>query len=52
MSITCKSLGYIYGIDTPFEYQALKDINLDIEEGSFTAIVGQTGSGKSTASQR
>ena len=51
MSITCKSLGYIYGIDTPFEYQALKDINLDIEEGSFTAIVGQTGSGKSTLIQ-
>lgn len=51
MSITCKSLGYIYGIDTPFEYQALKNINLDIEAGSFTAIVGQTGSGKSTLIQ-
>lgn len=51
MSITCKSLGYIYGQDTPFEYTALKDVNLNIEEGSFTAIIGQTGSGKSTLIQ-
>ena len=51
MSITCKSLGYIYGQDTPFEYRALKDVNLNIEDGSFTAIIGQTGSGKSTLIQ-
>lgn len=48
MSITCKSLDHIYGYNTPFEYYALKNVNLDIQEGSFTAIIGQTGSGKST----
>lgn len=51
MSITCKSLGYIYGQETPFEYVALQDVNLQIEDGSFTAIIGQTGSGKSTLIQ-
>ena len=48
MSITCKNLSHIYGENTPFEYYALKNVNLDIQEGSFTAIIGQTGSGKST----
>ena len=48
MSITCKNLSHIYGEKTPFEYYALKNVNLDIQEGSFTAIIGQTGSGKST----
>ena len=51
MSITCKSLDHIYGYNTPFEYYALKDVNLKIEKGSFTAIIGQTGSGKSTLIQ-
>ena len=48
MSITCKILSHIYGENTTFEYYALKNVNLDIQEGSFTAIIGQTGSGKST----
>lgn len=48
MSITCKNLSHIYGENTPFEYYALKNVNLHIQEGSFTAIIGQTGSGKST----
>ena len=47
MSITCKSLDHTYGYNTPFEYYALKNVNLKIEKGSFTAIIGQTGSGKS-----
>lgn len=51
MSITCKSLGYIYGQGTPFEYTALHEVNLQINQGSFTAIIGQTGSGKSTLIQ-
>ncbi len=51
MSITCKSLEHIYGLNTPFEYYALKNVNLKIEKGSFTAIIGQTGSGKSTLIQ-
>ena len=51
MSITCKSLDHIYGYNTPFEYYALKNVNLKIDKGSFTAIIGQTGSGKSTLIQ-
>ena len=51
MSITCKNLEHIYEYNTPFEYYALKNVNLKIEQGSFTAIIGQTGSGKSTLIQ-
>ena len=51
MPIKCKNLGYIYGADTPFEFHALKNVDLQIEDGSFTAIIGQTGSGKSTLIQ-
>lgn len=37
--------------NTPYEKKALQDINLTIEEGSFVAIAGHTGSGKSTLMQ-
>jgi energy-coupling factor transport system ATP-binding protein len=37
---------------TPFERMALKDVSLTIEENSFTAIAGHTGSGKSTLVQQ
>lgn len=36
---------------TPYEKMALDDVSLTIEEGSFTAIAGHTGSGKSTLMQ-
>ena len=42
---------HTYSPKTPFQYDALIDINLTIQEGSFTAIVGHTGSGKSTLIQ-
>lgn len=48
MAITFKSLSYIYDEGMPYAYHALKDINLNIEEGKITAIIGKTGSGKST----
>ncbi len=51
MSIEIKNLEYIYMPRTPFERVALKNINLEIEKKSFTAIVGHTGSGKSTLVQ-
>ena len=38
-------------VGTPFEHIALKNINLDIPPGSFTVVIGPTGSGKSTLVQ-
>ena len=48
MAITFKSLSYIYDEGMPYAHHALKDINLNLEEGKITAIIGKTGSGKST----
>lgn len=48
MAITFKSLSYIYDEGMPYAHHALKDIILNIEEGKITAIIGKTGSGKST----
>ena len=46
-----KNLSYIYSKGTPFEYLALDDINLSIKQGETLAIIGHTGSGKSTLIQ-
>lgn len=51
MSITFKHVSHTYSEGTPYQYAALKDVNLDIQEGKITAIIGQTGSGKSTLVQ-
>lgn len=51
MSIKIENLSYIYMKDTPFEKKALKDVNITINDGEFTAIIGHTGSGKSTLIQ-
>lgn len=51
MSVEIKNLTHIYSQKSPFEFQALKDINVTIEEGSFIGIIGHTGSGKSTLIQ-
>ncbi len=48
MPIEIKDLSHTYGKDTPFEYSALKDISLDIDDGEFVGLIGHTGSGKST----
>ena len=45
--IDVKNLNKIYGSGEA-EVKALKNINLNIEQGEFVAIVGQSGSGKST----
>lgn len=51
MAIELKNVSYTYLPQTPFERQALKNVNLSIEEGVLTAIAGHTGSGKSTLLQ-
>ena len=51
MSIKVRNLNYTYNPNTPFEFEALKDINLDISENKIIAIVGATGSGKTTLVQ-
>lgn len=51
MSIELKNVTYIYMPKTPYERIALDDVSLIIEQGSFTAIAGHTGSGKSTLVQ-
>ena len=51
MSIRFEQVFYTYSPKTPFEFEAIKDINLEIEDGSFTCLVGHTGCGKSTLIQ-
>lgn len=51
MDITFEKVGYTYQKGTPFQNRALYDIDLHIKEGSYTALVGHTGSGKSTVLQ-
>ena len=51
MSITFEKVSYVYSDGTPFRYAALTDIDLSFTEGKMTAIIGQTGSGKSTLVQ-
>lgn len=51
MSIEIEALEHVYNKGTPFEHVALKGIDLTIPEGKVTAIIGQTGSGKSTLVQ-
>ena len=48
MQISFKNVSYTYNYKTPYAREVLKDINLNVEEGSYTVIVGKTGSGKST----
>ena len=48
MQISLKGISYTYNYKTPYAREVLKDINLKIDEGSYTVIVGKTGSGKST----
>lgn len=51
MDITIENLEHRYQIRSPFERLALYDVNAQIKSGSYTAIIGHTGSGKSTILQ-
>lgn len=52
MSIKFNDVFYTYQADSPFKSEALKGVSLEIKEGSFTCVVGHTGSGKSTLVQQ
>lgn len=51
MPIKLNHVFHVYSQKTPFQFEALQDVSLVIEEKSFTAIIGHTGSGKSTLIQ-
>ena len=51
MAITLQEVSYTYQAGTPFEGRALFGVDLEIVAGSYTALVGHTGSGKSTILQ-
>ena len=43
-----RDLCYTYGAGMPFAHAALRGVSVTFEEGSLTAVIGHTGSGKST----
>ena len=52
MSITVENLTYTYSKGMPNETRALEDVSFRLEQGEFAAIIGHTGSGKSTLVQQ
>lgn len=50
-AIEVRNLGHTYMKGTPLEHVALKNTNIQIKEGEIVAIIGHTGSGKSTLIQ-
>lgn len=51
MSLKLENISYIYEQGTTSQTAAIKNVNLEIEKGEFIAIIGHTGSGKSTLIQ-
>jgi energy-coupling factor transport system ATP-binding protein len=51
MSIRIENLTHTYMKGSPFEKRALDEVSLDINDGEFVALIGHTGSGKSTLIQ-
>lgn len=51
MDIRFKQVGFAYQEGTPFEMRALHDVTFSVKDGSYVAIIGHTGSGKSTILQ-
>lgn len=49
--IEVKNLWHTYSVGTPFQHDALKNMNFSVEKGEFLGIIGHTGSGKSTLIQ-
>lgn len=51
MQIKFNNVNFTYNVDSPFSVNALSNINLELNENNITAIVGKTGSGKSTLTE-
>lgn len=51
MDISLSHVDYRYQVNTPFERLAIQDVSIDIPSGTYMAIIGHTGSGKSTVLQ-
>ena len=51
MGIKFESVNFTYQPQTPFAYQALENVSLEIPTNSYTALIGHTGAGKSTILQ-
>lgn len=51
MALEIRHLDHTYSEGSPFEFKALKDVDLTIENGEFIGLIGHTGSGKSTLIQ-
>lgn len=51
MDIRFEKVNFTYQPNSPFEQRVLHDIDLVVQEGCYTALVGHTGSGKSTLVQ-
>ena len=51
MTVNFNKVSYVYQKGTPFEHLALKDIVTEFEQGKYYAVIGRTGSGKSTLIQ-
>lgn len=52
MSITVENLTYTYSKGMPNETRALEDVSFQLKMGEFAAVIGHTGSGKSTLMQQ
>ena len=49
--LRAQGLTYVYSPGTPFEKTAVDNVNLSVNKGEFLALIGHTGSGKSTLIQ-
>lgn len=50
-SIEVRDLSHTYSVGTPFQHDAIRNLNFTVEKGEFLGIIGHTGSGKSTLIQ-
>ena len=51
MSVEFKHVSYVYSPNSPLEKKGLDNVNFELKDSNFTAIIGHTGSGKSTLMQ-